>query len=76
VIRYELPRSEAVSLTIYNIAGRVVRALLDSEEQGIGVHGLTWDGRDDRGHRVPAGVYYYRLDAGDRSMTREMILVD
>ncbi|MRR08746.1 hypothetical protein EG831_01365, partial [bacterium] len=56
VIGYELSRSAAVTLTVYNVAGQRVRTLLD-ERQPIGAHAMRWDGRNDAGQKLSAGVY-------------------
>jgi hypothetical protein len=38
------------------------------------VETIEWDGRDDRGVAVASGVYFYRLSAGDRTLSRKMVL--
>ncbi|MBU0719366.1 MAG: hypothetical protein KJ749_14055, partial [Planctomycetes bacterium] len=48
---------------------------LVSAAQNAGVYEVRWDGRDDAGHPVASGVYYYRLEAGDQAMTEKMILL-
>jgi hypothetical protein len=34
-----------------------------------------WDGRDEAGHQVPAGVYFYRLEAGGEVLTRKLLVI-
>jgi hypothetical protein len=68
------PRREQVSITIYNVAGSRVRTLLDST-MPVGKHVIPWDGRNDGGNTVGSGVYYYRLTAGKKTMTRKMVVV-
>jgi hypothetical protein len=75
LIRYELPHSEVVSLAVYDISGRVVRGLVNGEPRGAGPHVVPWDGRDDAGQQVASGVYFYRLESGEKTLTRKMILV-
>jgi hypothetical protein len=65
-IRYELPEGAGVSFAIYDPAGRLVRVLRRDVHVEAGVHDLAWDGRDDAGRVLPAGTYYYVLDAGGR----------
>jgi hypothetical protein len=73
-IRFSLPVAARVSLRVYDVAGRPVRTLLD-EDRPAGEHGAAWDGKDDRGAAVPAGVYFYRLAAGEELLSRKMILL-
>jgi hypothetical protein len=74
VIRFDLPVSSRVSLRIFNVQGRLVRTLSDEMIQA-GRHERRWNGRDDRGCSVAAGVYFYRLQAKDFDRTRKMILL-
>ncbi|MDO9390314.1 MAG: M14 family zinc carboxypeptidase [bacterium] len=83
VINYQLSRTGRVSLKIYNIAGQVVRVLVDGETspsypspRGEGrVGSVTWDGRDDHGRMVGNGVYLYRLISGGLSATKKLIIL-
>jgi flagellar hook assembly protein FlgD len=61
-------------LTIYDLLGREVVALID-EECPAGSHAIDWKGEDQFGKRLGSGVYFYRIDAGDFHSTRRMILV-
>ncbi len=73
-IRFSLSGPAAVSLRIYDAAGRLVRTLV-GEPLGAGTYARAWDGTDSRGAAVSSGVYLYRLDAGSFSRTRKMILI-
>jgi len=74
-IAFRVTRRSEVSLTLYDVSGRRVRRLIDAASVDVGTHGVVWDGRDDVGRLLGAGVYYYRLKAGDRSLTRRTLLV-
>lgn len=63
-----------MKLTIYDVRGRAV-AQRNVGHQAAGARSVPWDGRNDRGERVPAGVYFARLDAGDFAATRKMLVV-
>ncbi len=66
VIRYGLPVANEVRLGIYDLKGRLVRTLtVGHEADGSGF--ADWDGRDERGLQIPAGVYFCRLEAGGQS---------
>jgi hypothetical protein len=75
IIRYELRGPSRVSLSVYDVAGRMVRRLLDNENVGAGIHGVAWNGTSDRGERVSSGIYFYKLEAGDFVQTRKMLLL-
>ena len=73
-ISFILPESGHASLTVYNLAGQKVRTLTD-EPVAAGNHTVVWDGRDDSGNAVAAGVYVTRLTTGDAMVTGKMVLV-
>ena len=74
-IRYDLPKTSSVSLRVYDVAGKLVRVLVDRVFQKADWHVASWDGRDDRGHRVASGVYIYELRADSFRDTRRMVLL-
>ncbi len=59
-IRFELAQPARGALRVYGVDGRTVRTLQDGF-LGTGSHGVIWDGRDDGGREVPAGLYMIRL---------------
>jgi hypothetical protein len=63
-----------VSVVVYDLAGRRVRALVEGEG-APGRHVLTWDGCDASGHRVAAGVYFVKLEAPVLTSTRKITLL-
>ena len=73
-IRYSLEAAVAVRLLVYDTTGRRVRSLVDGSESA-GEHSIAFDGRDDRGHSLASGVYFYRLEAGSVVKTRKMVLL-
>jgi hypothetical protein len=69
-LAFVVPRAGAVELRVYAVDGRQVRTLLHGARPE-GAQTVVWDGRDARGVRAPAGVYFVRLDApGSRSIRR------
>ena len=62
-IQYALPQAADVQLTVYNVAGQVVRTLV-AEHQSAGRYTVAWDATNDSGHRLSSGMYFYRLQAG------------
>ena len=73
-IVFRLPRREYVQLEIYNVLGQRVRILLN-EPRDSGQHAIFWNGVNDEGQRVAAGVYLARLAAGNFIAERKMTLV-
>jgi hypothetical protein len=73
-IRYQLAKRANVVLEVYNMLGQRVRALVE-HEQTAGVHTVMWDGHNEAGHEVAAGVYLYRLRAGEFVATRKLALI-
>jgi hypothetical protein len=59
-LSFTLTADMKVDAVVTGIGGTVVRHLLRAEPFAAGAHGVTWDGRDDRGRVVPSGAY--RID--------------
>ncbi|MDH4222411.1 MAG: T9SS type A sorting domain-containing protein [candidate division Zixibacteria bacterium] len=68
-----LPVDCKVSLKIYNVAGQLVRTLVN-ETMSAGHHTVTWDGTNSNSEKVASGVYFYKLNAGDFSKTMKMVM--
>jgi hypothetical protein len=75
VIPFELPTQTRASLHIYDVSGRLVRTLLPGVLKKQGRHSVTWNGSNNSGQEVAAGIYYYKLTAGTFTTTRRMSLV-
>jgi hypothetical protein len=75
-IRFELgvPRASRLSLEVHDVAGRLVRRLVDATYDP-GRHVVLWDRLDDGGHPVAAGLYLVRLVAPDVRLTRRSIVL-
>ncbi len=73
-IEYRLDRESEVRLEIFDLAGRLVR-VLDSGLRPAGPHRAVWDGTDENGHPLSSGVYFYRLNRGEESLTRKMTML-
>jgi hypothetical protein len=73
-IRYDLPENEYVTVMIYDMLGRQVRQLVDSFQEA-GFKSIVWDATNDYGSPAAAGVYLYKIQAGDFMQTRKMVLL-
>jgi hypothetical protein len=63
------------SVRIYDVRGRLVRTILRQDTLHPGEYQYTWDGLDDTGKETAPGVYYVKLQIGDRSVTKRVILL-
>jgi len=70
---FDLPKTENVSLVIYDILGHRVRELLN-ENLSTGKHVITWDATDQQGIRVASGIYFYILQTPSTRLVGKMIL--
>jgi hypothetical protein len=73
-ISFTLPRREKSNLLVYNIEGKIVTTLID-KILDEGYREATWDGTDSHGNVVSSGVYFYRMKAGDKTLTKKMVLL-
>jgi len=75
LIRYDVPSRTNVSLSIYDVSGKLVKILIDNEEHGTGAYSLTWTGKNDRGEDVPSGLYMYRFNSTEYSKSGKVVLL-
>lgn len=73
-IEFALPRAGDVNIKIYNILGEEVKTLV-SEHLAAGYKSVDWDGRGSNGLPVASGIYLYRIQAGDFTDTKKMVLL-
>jgi hypothetical protein len=69
-----LPEAGRAELSVYDLSGRRIATLAD-EERGAGPFVRTWNGRNDSGAEVAAGVYFVRLATRDHEISRKVILM-
>ncbi len=74
-IRFTLPINKTISLRIYNALGQEVRTLINNQTLTAGSHEIIWDGRDNHGNPVASGMYIYKLEFGNFSKSRKMMLL-
>ena len=68
-IEFSLNTKSEVNLTIFNMLGQEVATLVD-EVKAAGSHNVTWNASN-----VASGVYFYKLTAGDLTLTKKMVLL-
>ncbi|MBN2564156.1 MAG: T9SS type A sorting domain-containing protein [Candidatus Eisenbacteria bacterium] len=74
-IFFSLPAESDVSLTIYNVAGKKIRTVVDGQTPA-GYHAVSWDGRDETGAEVATGVYFCRMNAGDFRASMKLVRIE
>ena len=77
-IEYNVANSSFVTLEVYDVMGRLVKTLVDNQWTVAGQtsgYSVNWNGVDDSGQRVSAGLYIYRLQSGSMTTTNKMILL-
>ena len=74
IIRFDLPRSTPVRLSVFNLMGVCVRILKD-QPCSAGMHTVVWDGKNDSGSPCPSGLYIARLQTGGSVKTQRMVLI-
>lgn len=73
-IHYYVPFDSQVKIIIYDLMGREVNTVVN-DYMAIGNHIIQWNGRDDLGQLVSGGIYFYKLQAGDFTQTKKMLLM-
>ncbi len=74
-IAFDLPEPTAITLAVFDVAGRRVKTLAEDKGFPAGRHTLRWDGSDDSGKTAASGVYFYRIEAGGRKLTERVVLL-
>ncbi len=74
-ILFSIPKEESVTISIYDVHGRLVKHLVNSQPFNAGEYKSVWDGTTDAGTQVPAGTYFTRMQAGTYAATNKMVLV-
>jgi hypothetical protein len=74
IIEYSIARDSHVNLSVYDVAGRLIRTLVN-EHQKSSLYRVIWDGTDSRERRVSSGVYFYKLKTGEFSKTKKLVLL-
>ena len=73
-ISFALPVASSVDLKVYNVAGQLVKSLVDGQQIPAGLHMVRWDGTNNNGEKVASGIYFYKISAGDFQATKKMVV--
>jgi len=73
-VEFSLAHDQHISLSIYDLRGRLVNRLVDGVYPA-GNHHHLWDGLDGHGRAAPSGTYIFQLKMEDKTMTRKTLLL-
>jgi len=73
-IRFDLVRAGHVELSVYDVRGRLVQNLVNSD-MVLGEQAVVWKGRNSAGNPVAAGIYFAVLRTTRETLTRKMVLI-
>ncbi len=73
-IEYRIAKQGMYTLAVYNVLGQRIK-ILNSGMQTVGVHKITWDGKDNFGKQVSTGIYFYSLRGKKINLTKKMLLI-
>ena len=73
-IMYQIPKSSFVTIRIYNVMGKVVKTLVNTQKNP-GMHSVKWDGTNEFGQPVSSGLYIYSMQAGKFTAVKKMLFV-
>ena len=74
LISYDLPFSQKVNLTIYDLRGNVIITLIDKKEER-GIKNVQWNAKNQEGQKVPTGIYFYKISTNNFESSKKMILL-
>jgi hypothetical protein len=71
-IRYEVSKSDFITLKVYNSSGQLIRTIVNGKEKQ-GIYDITWNGMDEKGQIVSSGIYIYILQYGNVRLHQKMM---
>jgi len=74
-IEYAVARSTHVQIQVYDVAGRLVRTLVDEGQEPTGLRSVVWDGRNNHGQPSATGVYVWRMKTGESVETGRVVML-
>ena len=73
-IQYSLSKKTKVILKVYNLFGQEIMTFINGD-QGAGNKSLVWNGKDNKGNIVSSGIYFYRLQVGNKIQSKKMLFL-
>jgi hypothetical protein len=73
-VTYSVPGKCKVTLRIYDVSGKCIACIVDRQQEK-GSYAMEWNGKDEKGNSVASGIYICSLAAGNRTISRKMVLL-
>ncbi len=73
-LSYHVARSGMINISIYDLMGKNIKTLVNSFQKP-GLKSVIWDATNDKGYEVAAGLYFYKMEAGNFRRTNKMLLL-
>jgi hypothetical protein len=73
-IQFSVPTETTSTLKIYNVKGQVIKTLINGITPA-GTHSIEWNGTDNNNKAVSSGLYFYRLETPEKTITNKMMLL-
>ena len=73
-IEYTLQKEDKVELKIFNVLGKEIKTLINKSQQN-GNYKVVWDGTDNKGEKVSSGIYFYRLQINNATVTKKAVFI-
>ncbi len=74
MIEYFLPEPAMVAVSVFDITGRLISEG-QRQAQPSGIRRISWNGRNSAGTKAASGIYFLRIDAGEKSLSARLILM-
>jgi glucose/arabinose dehydrogenase len=74
MISYSIPKAGYVKLQIFDITGKQIRSLVNTNQQP-GKYDISFNGKDEYGNSLPSGIYFYSLSSEKFNETRKMLMI-
>ncbi len=74
-ISYSVPKASRVTLTIFNVLGQKIYTLINNRNTVAGTYLAKWNGLDQAGNKAASGIYFYKIQAGNYTAVKKMILM-
>jgi len=73
-VKYDMKEKGVVTVKIYNVAGQLVRTLVDGVKDA-GSYKVVWDGKNNLGAETASGIYFCKMETKGFSATKKMVLL-